>query len=558
MATNEELQALAEQAVNPGAMATPSPAPNASVIGTPEGPGIPPIAPVPTEAAPMVNPAAPPILPQAGVPGAGAPVVPQPVPLHAAGVDTRAIDQARQSSHDLAQSAANKTPLIGDQANEEAGQTEKQAALQRDQSVEMQMEEQSQKDGLAEAQRVADQAHDEAKNFKFRDFIGSQTRGQKIVSNIAYFLGAFGAGGKRGNGINPVAQQIKEITDQQFREDSEKLHSKENLAKWKSEGVKDLASRYKDEYAKLQLRQGMTLKASADEAKAYLLRTGVPLQEADQNELVAKLRADGDKTYADGFEKLTHDKAMEALERVKLSQSQPEDPGKLAIIARAAQTPGVTQADLYELAKRLGIKDVNKSVLPVQKNPDAEDAATAKKQAALDARTVVLDGVPRGTLPSPRIIKPFTDRAIQYDDAIKSLEALKTDISANPIMGRLPTGDVYHRAVAAIAATTTGNVSDKMTEHEAGSIKNFGLTSLAAIDTAIEHLKSRQARFMGTLGPVGGEAPSSGTSNSMPSADKIRALPEGDRNDAIEATAALRNPEKAAKARKFLQHLGVM
>jgi len=553
MATDEELAALAEQAVNPSAMATPSPAPNAPVIGTPEGPGIPPIAPVTTDAPEATQTIAAPSTPQKA-----------PVVIPNAGVDTRALDLAHRSGTDLADAQANRGPALAESAEAQAQGLESQAQAQRDQQVEVQAEEQAQKDGIAEARRVADEAHEAVKDFKPHDFWGDRTAGQAIRSNIAYALGGWTS--SQLGGPNQVAEKIKSMIETQGRKDQMKLQTLENFAKYKENGVQDLQSQYRDDLAKLKLRQAMALGAVADEAKAMLLRKNVPLQEAENNVLVKQFQNERDKEYAKGFEQLTRDKAMMALERAKLANSQPEDPAKMAILAKAAQIPGVTQADLYALASKIGIKDANKAVIPVEKNPDAEDAAEKKKNAALEQRTVYVNGTPIGLAPSPRVVKSISDRAIQYEDAIKSLEDLKTQVDNGlPIINRIPQGDAYNRAVLAVAATTTANASDATTAHEANTIKNFGLVSTDAIDKTLEHLRDRQKKFQGQLQPLpgeGGEKSPAGESkpsgSGVPSVDKIRALPEADRKDAIEATAALRNPEKRAKAEKFLRHLGVM
>ena len=355
-----------------------------------------------------------------------------------------------------------------------------------------------------------------------------------------------------------AAEKIKMINAQNFQREKEKLSSLENIASYKERGVQDLQAQYRDDVTKLQIKQALGLKAAADEAKAFLLRTNVPLKEAENNELVQKLRAEGDKDYAQLIEKLQHDKAIESLERAKLAQNGPEDPRKMAKLAQLAQQPGITQADLYGAAAKLGIKDSNKAILPIQKNPDKEEADKAKKQSAIDSRTVMLDGVPSKLAPTPRQVKQIEDRDISYADAISKLEQLKASGDHIPIGS-----PAYDAAVLAVAATTQANSSDKTTAHEAGTIKKYGLINKDAIDTTIAHLKQRREDFRKNLPDVpSGESITKGASttvesNSMPSASKIRALPDSDRADAIAATQALGGP-KDAKARKLLHHLGVM
>lgn len=131
-----------------------------------------------------------------------------------------------------------------------------------------------------------------------------------------------------------------------------------------------------------------------------------------------------------------------------------------------------------------------------------------EKQAKEDQSTMVRDarGVEVGHAPSPRVVKPMQDRLIQYDDAIKSAEDLLAYRREHGILGALPTGDAYDRAVLAVAATTQANASDATTAHEAGTLKKMGLVDERAIEKTIEHLKARQAAFLKQLRPIGGGA----------------------------------------------------
>jgi hypothetical protein len=130
---------------------------------------------------------------------------------------------------------------------------------------------------------------------------------------------------------------------------------------------------------------------------------------------------------------------------------------------------------------------------------DAKKADKEQNLAVRDARGVIVGGAP-----SARVVKPIQDRLIQYDDAIKSAEDLLAYRREHDVLGALPTGDAYDRAVLAVAATTQANASDSTTAHEAGTLKKMGLVDDKAIEKTIEHLKARRDAFMKQLTPVGG------------------------------------------------------
>jgi len=569
MATDEELLQLAQQAqgVDPGTVAPSMPV-AAPVIGTPEGPSagiLPPsdVPPAPVSAPDGTG------VPPVAAPATAAPVVPAPAPVSMPGIDTRAIDQARQSSNDLANAQAAKGPLIADAANAEAETQQKLADQQRNDSIELQAEVQSQKDGLAQARKVADQAQEDVKNFKFADYwhtrrgadgeIRPTTTGEKIRANIGYALGAYAAA--TGNGHNYAAEKIKSIVDQDFAQQREMLHSKENIASYKERGVTDLQSQYKDDIARLGMKQGLALKATADEARAFLIKQSVPMKEADNNELVAKIRNEGDNIYAKNFQELVKDKAQLAMDKYR------------AGAAYAAVNEQRREHDLQHSDRET--KEANDALKQVG---NATAALRRERVAAniheFNANAAKLE---------PGVITPEVLNKVQQNE-----QEMRAMSEPHGLAGAI--GNSVARGIGIAAKSPYSGLTEKQTEamraldatmqHGAEMQPTTGAEvsaqwkqtyrprpdmTQADIDKSLSNIKEMGSTFKAIIDPtnIGGRADvgkqsTGGNSTGYPSAEKIKALSDPDRKDAIEATAALRNPEKSAKARLFLQSLGVM
>ena len=156
---------------------------------------------------------------------------------------------------------------------------------------------------LDQAQREADAAEQSFANHKFHDYFSDKTTGDKIVARLAIGLNAFGNGilGVQGNA---VADRLQHAIDLDFKKQEKELYSKEKMAEWKRQGVKDLYGRLNDEIATLKMKQALAHEAVAAKAEAMMTQAGIPLEVAKQNVISAQRRADAFKYRAENKQRL--------------------------------------------------------------------------------------------------------------------------------------------------------------------------------------------------------------------------------------------------------------
>lgn len=253
---------------------------------------------------------------QAGPTGGPGPSVP-PAPTDPA----RALVTARTADMAQADAKLAETPARVEQAQNDAAAQDVVAQEARNQAVEIAAQQQAQKDALDAAQAKSDAAMEQYRSFKMRDFWrdldGGKSNGpERVKAAIFVALGAFNS--DHHGGENTSLTQINTMIDQQHRADMAELNKRGKFAEWAREGVQDLAGRYKEEMANLKLKQSAMTNAVADEAKAQLIRNGIPVLEAENNTLVAGLRAKAEDAYAKGLEAHAHNAATEAMARAHL------------------------------------------------------------------------------------------------------------------------------------------------------------------------------------------------------------------------------------------------
>jgi len=299
---------------------------------------------------------------------------------------------------------------------------------------------------------------------------------------------------------------IKSLIDRDFEKQKLKMSSLQEFAKMRQEGVISLEGQYKNNLALLGLKQAAAYNAVADEAKAQAIRNGEAPEQAENNVLVKQIRQKADELRAKNEADLEKARAQLAMAGMKAAPNQPADPNVLAMLAKLAEKPGVTQADVYAAAARAGIKNSNKELQPIIDNVNSQGNKANAAKEKQDERTITVGGETL-VAPSVRQATQIEQRAVNYQDAVESLEALKAKVKKDPITGRLPTGDEYDRAVLAVAATTTANPSDKTTAHEAGTLKNWQVVSEDAINRTLKHVKERQEKFLGAYRAKPGNEP---------------------------------------------------
>ena len=532
----------------PGAQPMPAPpvpavAPQPPMVGMPQMPGVP----------PPVGPKGPNFDPTGTVPVAGSPADPaHPAQQQAAApppvLPPATAEEAAARRYTADQKVADIDQKSADNAAETAKTDEaeagKKAELLKAQAAETAADDARQQAGLAKATAERDQLRKDTADFKFHNFWDTRSTGQKLLADVGIILGS---ASRDPNHVNQAARDIDTAVSQEWDAQKADLARKFQLAQVKGEDVKELASQYAIDSGKLKLRQEQQLNALAGEIDFLSSKSKNQAGILAAQKVAAEARAlaeqhgqQGVKDIAEAHSSALKDeetKAQTALALAKAGKTKRGGAGggngdALAafIDAAGALKPGEPiPGKVGMLAAKAGFKakDIAAAV-DKYRNSGATAQTDANKAAGLGGKggkgggdmkdAVIIDNQPIGLAPSGRGgAAAFGARVINYRDAIKSLEDLKTYVQANPVAGRLPAGDAYNRAVLAVAATTTANASDKTTTHEANTIKNWGVVSTSAIQKTLDHIKERQKEFMGTLRPLPG-APGAGGFQNAPAA----------------------------------------
>src|SRR5882672_9685248 len=120
---------------------------------------------------------------------------------------------------------------------------------------------------IKEAQRLAKDAESRYENHQFYDYLSKRSAGDKIMSRIAIAVNA-GANAYLGIPGNELAEELQHRVDKDFEVQKIALHNKENIAKWKREGVTDLYGQLQTELANLDVKHAKALEATKEKAVA--------------------------------------------------------------------------------------------------------------------------------------------------------------------------------------------------------------------------------------------------------------------------------------------------
>jgi hypothetical protein len=392
----------------------------ASSVSTVE-PSADPWPPVPGDAfGPPAQLAAPPVPPPVANPniGTNVPITPTiPAPKHGqlsqtvrqvtpAPGEAEAIERARLSARDAAGADA-------DVLRAKAAESEAAAQAKDDQSVQLRLDQQEAEDKQAEleareaaAREKFDKAQQDVANFKFHEYGSDKSLGDRLIGKIAVALGTFNLSGNHPH--NEAAEKLQREVDRDFDRQKLDLMSKENIAKWRREGVTDASAKMKEEMGALYTRQAKFHEAIAAKATAMAIRAGIPVEEAQANALVKKNIAAADAANA---------KALEAF-RGSVSTTYANPPktgsgdgggsaGAVAAISQYIKDHPKDQPGAYALAEKLGYKG-KKGVDIVDKlQNDYKTAGEASEARAVrDPDT----GKPIGLAPSPRVVDKIADQ----------------------------------------------------------------------------------------------------------------------------------------------------
>lgn len=206
---------------------------------------------------------------------------------------------------------------------------------------------------IDEAKAKAKAAEDTYEKHQFYDYWHGRNSGDKIMSRLAIALNA-GVNAYLGIPGNELADDLQKRVAQDFEKQKVALHSKENIAKWRKEGVTDLYGQLQTELGALDVKQGKALEAVGAKAEAMALRAGVPEAQARQNVVTAKLA------------EAASAKKLEAAQRYEKQATEHEEKSKSKTSTKSTQvteakaSAGGVEADKaashYDILKEHGNK----------------------------------------------------------------------------------------------------------------------------------------------------------------------------------------------------------
>lgn len=390
-----------------------------------------------------------------------------------------------------------------------------------------------------------DQQYAALKGMHETDFYADKSTGYRIAAAISVALGAVSqAFGGKNVGAELIGKEIEAHAARQRnniiaqRELTEKAHVGTEGAKaeadrqtllWETAAYDRAAHEVQaraSQYGGQEERQKAALAAAQLEAKG-----------AEKKALLLKMT--GEQVVTDTGRQTEADRlALEAAKAKGKAKAKGAGGGDAGDHSLALQDlmggidPSVVQRDYKLSDKSL------KLLLANAKNAPAAGQGANNPLAIFNG-----DGSFAGLAGSARNRDQIQQRMINYDDAIKSLKELQASGKVIPVGSA-----AYHRAVLAIAAVTTANSSDKTTEHEAGTIKSFGLLDQDAIASTLSHVQERRSAYTHQLRPGATQATGATPAQSAYAAAAQRAK---DANGAAAApTAAPSLPAGAVPATK--------
>jgi hypothetical protein len=484
--------------------------------------GLPPVELQPGTAPPGAAAIAPGMVPE----GPAAPVVAPPTPMEAApsppvpvapaGVlpvtgEIKDIAGANQAEQAAALRGGN---IERENADKLAAAQAEEAAKAEARAAESQRVRESQARAMDEAHHATEKALQEARDTKIPDFWAGR-EGKRTETALWAALGGIGAG-LLGTSSNAAADIVQHNVDSYYRREKDKIDNLYKYAERRGEATQELRLNQAHELAELQAQYGENQKAVALRI-ASMETAGKGRVDANAaNALAAKFATQGNENVLKAQKTLAEIKHLEAEAARANAKARGGAGGGGAGRGDAydafANAVREGKTDIGKLAFAAGFKkpgEIEAAKLAILEEADkrkklAGEAAKGNGEAVDPKSVVYVGGQPVG-MTNPRQVPAAANRFVAYRDAIRSLEELRA--SGN----FAPSGDIYKRAVLAVAATTTANASDHTTALEAGTLSNsLGIVNNESIDRQLKHTKERFEDFKGALTPMPKPKPEGG------------------------------------------------
>lgn len=222
--------------------------------------------------------------------------------------EAQALANAGKAVEQTAQDKAAEGPLQQGIEQAKAGGLEERSALRLQQAADFEKQQKVAQQAHAQAVAEAQQAADEYKNFQFHDFYQNRSTASRITSIVGSFLGGLRSDG----GPNPMLDKVKREADRDFEKQKLQLQSKENIAKLKREGIKDVDEWQSQQLSLLKIKQGMALDAIADHIDALTATATGKLRAAEGKTAADTIRRDGAQKQFEGQATLVESKLKAA------------------------------------------------------------------------------------------------------------------------------------------------------------------------------------------------------------------------------------------------------
>lgn len=419
--SDADLEALLAQSYQPGPpapVAAPLPAP---ALPPPPGGALPP-APAPQLAPEELDR----IAALAGPPpAAAAPAAPPPPPA--------TIEQAvaaQNATHDAAQKVADAgVANAQEQADAATAAAQKKADLLADQRVDLQAEQQYQRDGLERATADRDRIEKEIADTKLHNLWETASVPRKFAALAGILLGGFSFDAHH---VNQAAESVDRQVAEDLNLQKERLGQKFQLLSMKNTDLGQLRQQYEYENAQLQLRQGKALESLGAQLDALSAKSKNQEGVLKAQAISAELKQAGAQAVTEGFAKIAafhtnklkdaEIKSVTAKNYAEAAKARAD--GTTAKLTKAEQLANDTVNKQFDKEKGL-VLGTARSPGPLAKLSTAESISEGLKQA-------IASGDPNAIKEAVISAREQATRALTGSAPTKLTVELQSELQSSP------------------------------------------------------------------------------------------------------------------------------